>query len=827
MSKKLLLMLAWLFCFSVTPVMAQDYCQGNFDCDLDQDGTDAAVFKKSFGRTALSNPCTYDNPCYGNFDGDSDSDGTDAAVFKADFGRTSLSNPCPACTRPVGVIFVIHGGMDTYQPQYMWDASVHQFSYDPNHSVYKFVIWNPTYWPLVLDPSFGEFAARFIRMYEFEYERIGGTDPFHSLSDQQLLDMKAALDANTHGLNFEVDWAGYMAADRVEHYAYPRFIYYGPDGLADPAGAYPDCTYCGEGETGGPWSGCETERYNVDGPAERLLKKGAYRIIMVDWTVGGPRFSKSYDVVEMTKRALDAWKAKYGISIPLLWVNDYSNLMERSYPTEPEGWTRVLKDPTVDSHVLLNGSPNPIVSDPVVTDLNVEAIEGAFSSTVSDADTGVILFNHALHDYNEWFDPKVNDTQIINKNVKAELLSRHPDMDPGNIIGAYGGIQVVNPANGLEERNRDMRGESYGHAWLYQTDKVLPGEEWGYRYWEALEYLKDRGVQHIAIGFPQVVTDTALNMVEIYNQIAGREIGYKNWTKWGTGDYVRYPTVGHPFADYWGIWVDTDCGEWKLNYDTGTAVFHAGATLTGQSSKATAVIKWIEGNTASGTLTLKQLSGTFRDNEIIRDNRSPAGSALANGGESQTSKPECCFEMGGCGDPLMPYPPVRQTPINQGMGDLDPALCFDMSEYGQLGYDPAGGLPDPDGPVQDQYNGTWDVYTPPNADPRVGQMLAAHVINSIVNPMVYLTNGEIESIAAGASVTFASHVTGGTPAYTYQWSIKKSSDPGWTVVGGNSASWQWNTGTGDAGTYEVRCVVNDSRSESGEVIWDGFIVAIP
>ena len=25
----------------------------------------------------------------------------------------------------IGVIFVVHGGMDTYEPQYMWDSSVH------------------------------------------------------------------------------------------------------------------------------------------------------------------------------------------------------------------------------------------------------------------------------------------------------------------------------------------------------------------------------------------------------------------------------------------------------------------------------------------------------------------------------------------------------------------------------------------------------------------------------------------------------------------------------------------------------------------------------
>jgi hypothetical protein len=815
----------------------------------------------------------------------------------------------------IGVIFVVHGGMDTYEPQHMWDASVHQFSYDPNHSIYNFVIWNPTYWPLVLDPVFTDYAVRFIRMYEFSYDRMGGTDPFQSISDQQLLDIKAQLDANTYGLTFEVDWAGYMAADQVQHYAYPRFIYYGPDG----PGEGENCTYCGEGDAedvvlgfdtgtseftvgatltgqtsgatavidgvtlttgtwlGGDaagtialsnvsgsfedgetvtdngtvpgsgvadgttmWPGCDPERYNVDGPVERLLNLGVSRIIMVDWTVGSPRFSKSFDVVEMTKRAIDDWNDAHATSIPdPIWVNDYSNLMERSYPLEPEGWTRIMKDPSVDSHVLLNGSPNPIVSDPVVTTLNVEAIEDAFSGSVDDADTGVIIFNHALHDYNEWFDPKVNDTLIINKNIKTELLNRRPTMDPDNIIGAYGGIQEVNPANGLEERNRPMRGESYGHAWIYETAKVLPGDEWGYRYWEALEYLKNRGVQHIVIGFPQVVTDNALNMVEIYNQIAGREIGYKNWLKWGAGDFTRYPGVGHPFADYWGIWVNTDCGEWDLDYTNGTSVFTVGPStnpniLTGQTSGATGKLKWFTlgsgswaGGDAAGTLTLKEVSGTFQSGEIITGSRD--GSASANGVETQISKTECCFEMGGCGDPLRPYPPPRQTPITEKMSDLDPSLCFDMSEYGHLGYDPAMGPPDPNSPVQDQYTGTWELYIPPNDDPRVGEMFANHVLNAAVNPMVYITNGNLRGSALGESVTFEAHVVSGTgvPVNTYEWS-KNKDDSGWSVVTGETSStWTWIPGSGEEGVYDIKCSVTDTAARTGEVIWEDFAIPDP
>jgi hypothetical protein len=35
--------------------------------------------------------------CEGNFDGDQDQDGTDAAKFKLDFGRSQFSNACPGC----------------------------------------------------------------------------------------------------------------------------------------------------------------------------------------------------------------------------------------------------------------------------------------------------------------------------------------------------------------------------------------------------------------------------------------------------------------------------------------------------------------------------------------------------------------------------------------------------------------------------------------------------------------------------------------------------------------------------------------------------------
>jgi hypothetical protein len=72
-------------------------CEGNFDCDEDCDGTDAAKFKVDFGRSSFENPCEAGNPCNGNFDCDGDCDGTDAALFKSDFGRSSFQHPCPTC----------------------------------------------------------------------------------------------------------------------------------------------------------------------------------------------------------------------------------------------------------------------------------------------------------------------------------------------------------------------------------------------------------------------------------------------------------------------------------------------------------------------------------------------------------------------------------------------------------------------------------------------------------------------------------------------------------------------------------------------------------
>jgi hypothetical protein len=57
-----LIVVVSLFMLSASAVLAQDYCEGNFDYDDDQDGTDASKFKEDFGRMEYDRPCPPDGP---------------------------------------------------------------------------------------------------------------------------------------------------------------------------------------------------------------------------------------------------------------------------------------------------------------------------------------------------------------------------------------------------------------------------------------------------------------------------------------------------------------------------------------------------------------------------------------------------------------------------------------------------------------------------------------------------------------------------------------------------------------------------------------------
>jgi len=457
-------------------------------------------------------------------------------------GVLLLTPAAGSAQEKAGVLFAVHGGFTEYSRQGLWDASMQMFSYEPNHSVYIYGMWCPSVWPTVLTQGN---AAKEIPKYAFEYERIGGADPFSMLTDQQFADMTAEIGKYTCGdVSFEFDWVSWMSSDDISHYVYPRFMYNKPAGWNPPSvictsGPSNYLNYCGVGDNGSPdpWLGCDPERYNVDGPVERLLDKGVTQIILIDLTVGGMRFSKTYDIFKKVKLCLSDHGQS---SMPVKWLNDYNNLMQNSYPTDPSNWTPqwsygTKTGPNVDPSVPLAGNPNPITTDPMMTTLNVEGIQAGMNPDVPASQTGVLLLNHALVDWAEYFDPKIDDTVALNQSIEASLVAQ--GVNPDNIVGAYMGIlengsAEGGPATGVE-RTRNMRGENLGHAWLYESAKLLPAGKWGYRYWNALEYLKNRGVQHIVIGFPQIITDSVLQLVEIPNQI-GKEIGIKTWLKWGT-----------------------------------------------------------------------------------------------------------------------------------------------------------------------------------------------------------------------------------------------------------------------------------------------------
>ncbi len=575
-------------------------------------------------------------------------------------------------TERIGVLYAVHGGADTWGPQANFDSAIQIFSYDPNSFVYNNLIWNPAFWPFL---SFDEGGIRQSRKFDFEYERIGGTDPFDEITDQQLEDMTDTLEGlvaahnNATGDEIEVftdlmSWISHDPADMPD----PKSIY-----NPQVAGGAP-MNYCGSFIDGGvppfgTWPGCDPERYNVDGAVERMLANDVDRIIIVDTTTTGVRFFKTFDQLTTTRRVVDAYNAANGATVTVEWVNDPSDLMTESYPIAPAGWTATLGAPTLDSAVPLDNRTNPFVMDEGLAELYVTGTASQLRTDIPYSKQAVILLNHHVRAHNQYFDPKIDDTLVLNKNIRKLLRQEFNGLKGKNILGAWMGRREINPnivpappTFSQKERTRNMRAESLGEAYLYETPEILPDGKDGYLYWDALEKLKEEGIEHIVIVFPQIFADSVLDMVEVPNQIAV-QIGYKTWRYWGEGNFDDYPVVGHPFSDMWQF-PDTQC----------------------------------------------RLPGS-NDDSILED---------------------CCFDLGGC-PTGQPYPPERQSPITEAISDLDPHLGFDVPAYGHLGYDSAVGAPDDDAPVQDQYTGTWAMWDPPNDDPAAGAYIALKVWQHIDN----------------------------------------------------------------------------------------------
>jgi hypothetical protein len=460
------------------------------------------------------------------------------------------SNP-----RRIGVLYVVHGGPSNYGLWNSWDGAVQMAAYDENSPVYRDMIWNPAQWPKILglhDERLAQATLPYYRRAMFMMGRVGGWDPTPAVSAAQAarLGQVLAERGRARGLEIVTDWASWVAGStEVHHLPYPRFIY-------DRAGEAPAAvTYCGSLNDGGRppegrWPDCDPERYNVDGPVERLLAAGVGTILLVDTTVGGMRFSKTRDVLRFSRLARDAALKGTGRQVPLIWVNDPANLLDASYPSKPVNWTRSLGPLLEDRKVALAGRGNPVTDDPAYADLVADGVLAAFNPDVSPADTGILLFNHGIHPGHEVFDPKIDDTVVVMANLRDALVRRAPGLRPERVLGGWMGVAEQGPK--FVERNRAMRGEDIGHAFLYETAQQMPAAPWGYRYWDALEQLRAAGARHIVVAFPHVIVSASPAMVELPNQIA-KEIGYRSFRPANDLTEPRWPGFGNPFADRWPV----------------------------------------------------------------------------------------------------------------------------------------------------------------------------------------------------------------------------------------------------------------------------------
>ena len=479
----------------------------------------------------------------------------------------------------IGVLFVSHGGFETFGEMHTWEATMQIFSYDPNSQVYQRIIWNPDYWPQLT--KFGN-APKEQGKYKFEYERIGGLDPYPESKRKitRALTAKMKNYETDLGVDFIVDKMTWLSTNPDE-FVFPRMLY--NPGVKNGS----KLTYCGDGDPS--WQKCNPNRYDVDGPVERMLKTGVDRIIMIDLTTAGARFSKTFDIYTTAKSIVSNHNQKQQTEVTLEWVNDPKDLMLQSYPTEPKGWTRSSGIPTNNPIQDYNNFSNPVISDLRLAQFQVDGIEASFNTKVPVKNTGVLMVNHGIRYMDQVFDPKINDTLLLNENIKQLLLEKYPAMNPDNILGGWFGDKVINtkvhvepPAFSQLERSRAMRGENLGFITLHDTDNQMPEGDWKYRYWEALEQLKINGATHIVVVFPQIMEDSVLNLVEVPNQIA-KEIGFKSWLGFEDLDFETYPEAGHPFADYWGIWARKMCKVALNNEQLEPCCFVMGGCSNGQS----------------------------------------------------------------------------------------------------------------------------------------------------------------------------------------------------------------------------------------------------
>ncbi|MBI32503.1 MAG: hypothetical protein CMD98_01375 [Gammaproteobacteria bacterium] len=450
----------------------------------------------------------------------------------------------------IGVLFISHGGNEVFNENGIWDVTVQIFSYDKNSPIYQRILWNEDYWPQLLK---FESAQKSLGKYGFEYERIGGVDPYPELRRKVTKALTKELNSREQDINvdFVVDNMTWISPD-IRELPDPRMLY-NPGTVNGSI-----LNYCHE-----DWKDCDPDRYDIDGPVTRLLNVGIDKLIMIDLTTAGARFSKTYDTYLVAKKLIKNHNELHNDSVVLEWVNDPKFAMDASYPVDDVMWTRSMGTPTNNPTIDIELYPNPVIEDKRLAAIHMNGIGKKLNPDISLDKTGILLLNHGINPGNEAYDPKINDTLKLNENIKTLLLEEYPSLHSENILGGWFGDLVINekikgPPNVTQrERSRPMRGENLGYINLHDSSSKPIGV-WGHRYWEALEILRNNGVEHIVMAFPQIMEDSVLNLIEVPNQMA-KEIGYQGWMKFNGYDYDTYPKVGHPFAEYWGIWVKTMC----------------------------------------------------------------------------------------------------------------------------------------------------------------------------------------------------------------------------------------------------------------------------
>jgi hypothetical protein len=128
------------------------------------------------------------------------------------------------------------------------------------------------------------------------------------------------------------------------------------------------------------------------------------------------------------------------------------------------------------------------------------------------------------------------------------------------------------------------------------------------------------------------ITSPASTTVAPTASVTGQTSGYYSVSQFGTagGDYLYAVNGTDPALLYDGtdFYPTTDEAIYGLAYDAGSADFTVGQSVAGGTSGASATIVKVDGDTTSGTLWIKAISGTFQDNEALSGGS--GGSATSN-----------------------------------------------------------------------------------------------------------------------------------------------------------------------------------------------------